>query len=288
MRLSARGALVAQGADQLRLAHPRTPGNLPRAGQAHQLGFAQVLQLILRPRNGAFIRDIAFVRRMAMLGRDRTPGRVLARRLFRRGAFGRARAALLAAAGLLVDGGPGPRLGLLLRHAALLVAFFDMLGLALLLGAVAALVSAGHDALLFCCACPLGHGTSDARLANWFGGKPGPAASRQPPEPRTRALLSASTVSIFTISPLDFLSAAQALVLAPVVIRTVMGEPKMKPRLLLSLALSVFAAHALALPGDDSQPLLGEARDSQQEFRPLASDLAEDGAERLLERRHGA
>ena len=78
----------------------------------------------------------------------------------------------------------------------------------------------------------------------------------------------------------------------------------MKSRLLLSLALSVFAANALALPGDDSQPLLGEARDSQQEFRALAPDLAEDGAdrtpgqkrlrlaeggaERLLERRHGA
>lgn len=58
----------------------------------------------------------------------------------------------------------------------------------------------------------------------------------------------------------------------------------MKPRLLLSLALSAFAANALALPGDDNQPLLGEARDSQQELRALAPDLAEGGADRLLER----
>lgn len=57
----------------------------------------------------------------------------------------------------------------------------------------------------------------------------------------------------------------------------------MKPQLLLSLALAAFASQALALPGDENQPLLGEARDSGQEIRPQAPQQAEP----LLEHRHG-
>lgn len=55
----------------------------------------------------------------------------------------------------------------------------------------------------------------------------------------------------------------------------------MKPRLLLSLALAAFASQALALPGDENQPLLGEARDSGQEIRAPHLTVP------LLERRHG-
>src|SRR5262249_58419616 len=53
-------------------------------------------------------------------------------------------AALLAAAGLLVDGGPGTPLRFLVRDATLLVAFLDVLRLALLLAGVARLVAAWH------------------------------------------------------------------------------------------------------------------------------------------------
>src|SRR5581483_7536841 len=59
-----------------------------------------------------------------------------------------ARAALLAAAGLLVDRGPGAPLGLAPADAALLVAFLDVLGLALLLAGIARLIPAGHAHLL--------------------------------------------------------------------------------------------------------------------------------------------
>ncbi len=47
--------------------------------------------------------------------------------------------ALLAAAILLVDGGPGPTLGFLLGYATALVGFLDMLGLALLLVSIGGL-----------------------------------------------------------------------------------------------------------------------------------------------------
>jgi len=53
-------------------------------------------------------------------------------------------AAFLAAAGHLVDGGPGAPLGLVFWDAALFVAFLDVLGLALLLVGVARFVAAGH------------------------------------------------------------------------------------------------------------------------------------------------
>ena len=58
-------------------------------------------------------------------------------------------AALLAAAVLLVDGRPGPRLGFVLGDAPLLVALLDVLGLALLLVGVRRLVAARHDAVSF-------------------------------------------------------------------------------------------------------------------------------------------
>src|SRR5262249_55967226 len=57
-------------------------------------------------------------------------------------------AGFIAAAGLLLDRCPGPADGRLLGHAALLIAFLDMLGLALLLVGVAALVAARHGAFL--------------------------------------------------------------------------------------------------------------------------------------------
>src|SRR5438132_34081 len=53
-----------------------------------------------------------------------------------------ARAALLAAAGLFVHGGPGPALRLRLGRAAVLVASLDVLGLTFLLLGVLRLVSA--------------------------------------------------------------------------------------------------------------------------------------------------
>src|SRR5690606_31671783 len=58
------------------------------------------------------------------------------------------RAGLLAAAIVLVDGGPGAALGLLVGNAAILVAFLDMLGLALLLVGIGTLVALGHVGLL--------------------------------------------------------------------------------------------------------------------------------------------
>src|SRR5678816_265059 len=53
-------------------------------------------------------------------------------------------AGLLAAAVVLVDGGPGPGLGLLVRNAFLFVAFRDVVGLAFLFVGVFGLVSARH------------------------------------------------------------------------------------------------------------------------------------------------
>src|SRR5690606_2786947 len=55
-------------------------------------------------------------------------------------------AGLLAAALVLVDGGPGAAFGLFLLHAALLVAFLDVLGLAFLLRRVFGLVALRHGA----------------------------------------------------------------------------------------------------------------------------------------------
>src|SRR5688500_11120754 len=57
-----------------------------------------------------------------------------------------ARAALLAAASFLVDGGPGAAFGFLSFDATLLVTLLDVLGLALLLAAVTRLVAAWHGA----------------------------------------------------------------------------------------------------------------------------------------------
>ncbi|WP_439886319.1 hypothetical protein ACSX1C_11995 [Pseudomonas sp. MBLB4123] len=54
----------------------------------------------------------------------------------------------------------------------------------------------------------------------------------------------------------------------------------MKRQLALSLVLALFAANAFALPSLNPQPLLGEAKDSQQEVRPLDRHVAEGGAER--------
>jgi hypothetical protein len=54
-------------------------------------------------------------------------------------------ARLVSAAGLLVHSGSGTRGGFLLRDAALLVAFFDVLGRALLLVGVLWFVAAGHE-----------------------------------------------------------------------------------------------------------------------------------------------
>src|SRR6266481_8138579 len=56
-----------------------------------------------------------------------------------------ARAALVAAAGLLVDGRPCAPLGFLPADAAMLVAFLDVFGLAFLLVGVAGFVAARHD-----------------------------------------------------------------------------------------------------------------------------------------------
>jgi len=56
-------------------------------------------------------------------------------------------AALLAAVGFLVDGGPGSALGFILGDAALLVALLDMLGHSLLLVGVTRFVSPGHGNL---------------------------------------------------------------------------------------------------------------------------------------------
>src|SRR6266436_1996847 len=58
-------------------------------------------------------------------------------------------AALVAAAGLLVDGCPCAPLGFLLADAAFLVPFLDVFGLALLLVAVAGFIAARHGCLPF-------------------------------------------------------------------------------------------------------------------------------------------
>src|SRR6476659_1514175 len=88
----------------------------------------------------------------ARAGRGRTRGRgpttllaAFLRRLLARLLAASGAALLPAAARDGVLGGPGPALGFLLRHAALLVALLDMLLLPLLLGRVLALVTAGHD-----------------------------------------------------------------------------------------------------------------------------------------------
>jgi hypothetical protein len=57
-------------------------------------------------------------------------------------------AGFLAAAAFLVDRRPGAAFGLLLGDAAVLIAFLDMFGLALLFVGVAALVAARHGILL--------------------------------------------------------------------------------------------------------------------------------------------
>lgn len=54
----------------------------------------------------------------------------------------------------------------------------------------------------------------------------------------------------------------------------------MKLPLILSLATSLLAANAVALPNQIPQPLLGELKDSRQDVRPHDLHLAEDGAER--------
>jgi hypothetical protein len=57
-------------------------------------------------------------------------------------------ATLLAAVGLLVHGRPGTPLGFLFGNAAMLVAFLDVLGLALLLICITGLIAAWHRNLL--------------------------------------------------------------------------------------------------------------------------------------------
>ena len=57
------------------------------------------------------------------------------------------RAALLAATGFLVHGGPSASRGFLTGRAALLIAFLDVFGLALLLAAVLGFASAWHESL---------------------------------------------------------------------------------------------------------------------------------------------
>ncbi|MES2818535.1 MAG: hypothetical protein V4812_06045 [Pseudomonadota bacterium] len=56
----------------------------------------------------------------------------------------------------------------------------------------------------------------------------------------------------------------------------------MKTQLFASLVFSLFAASAFALPGDENQPILGEARDSQAEILVKDRPVAEGGAERTL------
>lgn len=60
----------------------------------------------------------------------------------------------------------------------------------------------------------------------------------------------------------------------------------MKPTLVISLLLGLFAGNAAALPSPNPMPLLGEVKDSQQETLPQDRHVAEGGAERLLEQRH--
>jgi hypothetical protein len=59
----------------------------------------------------------------------------------------------------------------------------------------------------------------------------------------------------------------------------------MKRQFLISLALSLLAANAFALPNHTPQPLLGEVKDSQPEIQLQDRHVAEGGAERLLEQR---
>src|SRR5687768_16732948 len=62
-----------------------------------------------------------------------------------------ARAGQIAAARFLVDGRPGAPFGVRLGNALLLIAFLDVLGLALLLVGVGALVAAGHGSISRIC-----------------------------------------------------------------------------------------------------------------------------------------
>jgi uncharacterized membrane protein YgaE (UPF0421/DUF939 family) len=71
-----------------------------------------------------------------------------------------------------------------------------------------------------------------------------------------------------TIRSFDFLFAAKSLVLPPVAIEPHLEEPIMKSTLVISLVLSLLAGSAFALPSSNPPPLLGEARDSQQEPLP--------------------
>lgn len=59
-------------------------------------------------------------------------------------------AALFAAAGLGVDGGPSAPLRFVFRHAALFIAFFDVFRLAFLLVGVFAFISSWHRLPHFC------------------------------------------------------------------------------------------------------------------------------------------
>jgi hypothetical protein len=62
-------------------------------------------------------------------------------------------AAFVAAAGFLVDGGPGAPLGFLPADAAAFVALLDVFGLAFLLVGIAGFVAARHDRLPWRCGC---------------------------------------------------------------------------------------------------------------------------------------
>ena len=59
----------------------------------------------------------------------------------------------------------------------------------------------------------------------------------------------------------------------------------MKSTFVISLVLSLLASSAFALPNPNPMPLLGEAKDSQQETLPQDRHVAEGGAERTLEQR---
>src|SRR5690606_10963975 len=126
--------------DQLGLAHPRTADDALAGGALHQLVALEAFQWAARG---------AACRTAALTGRRGAPGGILAiTGLGRRALVLAGTTLLLATAALLVDGGPGARLGLRRSHALLLVAFLDMGGLALLLFAVLVFVSAWHGRFL--------------------------------------------------------------------------------------------------------------------------------------------
>src|SRR5690606_26459695 len=145
---------------------------------------------------------IAFARRRRFLGRGRpiggTPaGRSLATlftALMRSGVAGlraATRARFLAAAIVLVHRRPGAALGFVLAHALFLVAFLDMLGLALLLVGIGGFIALGHFCLLSCKTRRHSAGGTKARLPfRRPGGKPEkPARSSYHRVRLTRAIL---------------------------------------------------------------------------------------------------